>query len=154
MKTVLFLDDDERRTAEIRSRLVGEALTLITVETAHECIQLLSECNYDLVMLDHDLGGEIFVDSSREDTGMEVVRWLKENPGAHGAFIVHTLNPVAAAGMYFSLSAQGYTVHQLQFGSPEFFSGVYDVLGLRSAPEPRRTLREKLRNYGRGLRRR
>ncbi|HVZ41486.1 MAG TPA: response regulator [Candidatus Kapabacteria bacterium] len=154
MKTILFLDDDERRTSEIRSRLIGEALTLITVATALECIERLSERAYDLVMLDHDLGGEIFVDSSREDTGMEVVRWLRENGGAHGAFIVHTMNPVAAAGMYFDLTAQGYTVQQTPFGSPEFFAAVYEILGMKSAQAPRPTLKERLRNYGRGLRRR
>ncbi|MBS1913157.1 MAG: response regulator [Bacteroidetes bacterium] len=154
MKTILFLDDDERRTSEIRSRLIGEALTLITVETALECIERLGERDYDLVMLDHDLGGEIFVDSSREDTGMEVVRWLRENRGAHGAFIVHTMNPVAAAGMYFDLTAQGYTVLQTPFGSPEFFAAVFEILGVKPAQTSRPTLKERLRKYGRGLRRR
>lgn len=153
-KRVLFLDDDMRRTDEFRYRMRSAKCELVTVTTSLECIERLGERGYDLVLLDHDLGGETFVDSDREDCGMEVVRWLKANRGAHGVFVVHSMNAVAAASMYFELSGAGYAVHQAVFGSPEFFAHVHAVLGVersRRANERKGPL-ARLRAYLRGLR--
>ena len=71
----LFLDDDEIRT----KNFISEVPSAETVKTAEECINKLKENDYDCVFLDHDLGGETYVSSKREDCGMEVVRWIKEN---------------------------------------------------------------------------
>src|SRR4051812_41221725 len=68
---VLFLDDDPGRAA-IFLAAVPHAVWVSTVE---ECLPRLEE-EWDEVHLDHDLGGETFVDCGRDDCGMEVVRWL------------------------------------------------------------------------------
>jgi CheY-like chemotaxis protein len=153
-KRVLFLDDDHRRIAEIRARMAVYRTDLTVVETADECIAELAGGRFDLVMLDHDLGGEIFCDSSREDCGMEVVRWLRRNGGEHGAFIVHTMNPVAAAGMYLELSSMGYRVAQATFGSGTFYGHIEAMLGqtLPPAPARRRSFSEWIGSYFRSLR--
>lgn len=154
MKHVLFLDDDFRRTDEFLARMRAQPCTLVTVTTVEECIVRLGERSYDLVLLDHDLGGETFVDSARDDTGMEVVRWLKGNPGDHAGFVVHSMNAVAAAAMYFELSGMGYPVHQAVFGSPAFYAIVHRLLEIEAPIErrPRLTLAERVRRYMRSLR--
>lgn len=48
------------------------------VDKAHEAIQALKDHTFDLICLDHDLGGQVMVDSSREDTGAEVARYILE----------------------------------------------------------------------------
>jgi hypothetical protein len=61
-----------------------------------------NEPRWDIVSLDHDLGFEEFVDSEREDCGMEVVRWLENNAYVLGhentwprEIIIHTSNFIA-----------------------------------------------------------
>lgn len=152
MKRVLFLDDDHRRIALFQQFVEGLDCDLTIVETADQCIARLSEARYDLVLLDHDLGGEIYCDSSREDCGMEVVRWLATSRGDHGAFIVHTHNEIAGASMYFELKGLGYSVAQGMFGSTEFHRALSSHFGRRRDLRRRRTLRERIREYFRSLR--
>ncbi|MEP7217751.1 MAG: cyclic-phosphate processing receiver domain-containing protein [Bacteroidota bacterium] len=154
-KRVLFLDDDHRRIETIRSHPSSAAWDLTVVETADACIARLDEGVFDLVMLDHDLGGEIYCDSDREDCGMEVVRWLRRNRKDHGAFIVHTMNPVAAASMYIELSSMGYPVAQSTFGSPEFYRNIGLLLGEKAEiPKgSKKSLSERAQQYIRSLRR-
>lgn len=102
----LFLDDELER-AERFFRTHPHAAW---AKTAIECIDMLNE-TWDIVSLDHDLGGERFVDSDREDCGMEVVRWLSETKPEHlkrTHFIVHSLNADAALAMLDLLRASGY----------------------------------------------
>jgi hypothetical protein len=111
---ILFLDDDPDRALDFLARH-PEA---VWVQTAGECIARLAEA-WDQVHLDHDLGGEVFVDSSRTDCGMEVVRWLCADPHKpHGPtwFIVHTHNPEAAVLMVGSLRQLGYNAVYRPFG--------------------------------------
>ena len=68
---ILFLDDDPHR-AEIFLEWYPAA---VWVQTSEECIAGWPSA-WDEVHLDHDLGGETFVDPNRSDCGMEVVRWL------------------------------------------------------------------------------
>ena len=114
---VLFLDDDLVR-AETFLGLHPEA---VWVQTASECIARLEEA-WDEVHLDHDLGGEQFVDSERDDCGMAVVRWIVESPRAHlrkTQFIIHSHNLNAATMMGFQMSMSGHKVEIRPFGTLE-----------------------------------
>jgi hypothetical protein len=112
---VLFLDDDPRRAAEFLA-LNPEA---VWVQTAEDCIARLAE-PWQIVHLDHDLGGEIFVDSDRADCGMEVVRWLCGGgpiPYLRDThFVVHTHNMNAAGVMVSKLREAGYETIYRPFG--------------------------------------
>jgi hypothetical protein len=66
---ILFLEDDPARGVEILTNNPDA----VWVETADECIRTLRE-PWDEVHLDHDLGGEHFVDFDRDDCGMAVIR--------------------------------------------------------------------------------
>lgn len=99
----LFLDDDPER-----HELVQPAYPAGTYcYDAASCIRWLAD-EWDIVSLDHDLGDELFVDSSRTDCGMEVVRWIVANKPKVGQFWVHSLNGKAAHEMVAQLRAAGY----------------------------------------------
>jgi hypothetical protein len=90
------------------------------VQTVPDCLTKLAE-EWDEVHLDHDLGGEHFVDLSRQDCGMEVVRWICLEPRPHlkaTQFFVHSHNPNAATMMGMQLMSNGFPVELRPFGAP------------------------------------
>jgi CheY-like chemotaxis protein len=107
---ILVLDDFDVRLMYARKKYrdVGE---LYLVKTAEDAILQLKAMNeWGIVSLDHDLGGEVFVDSDREDCGMEVVRWIVKNNPAIRRINIHTANHMAAPQMIASLIHAGYEV--------------------------------------------
>jgi len=112
---ILFLDD---------ARIRGEAFLADNpgatwVQTVEECLERLKE-PWDEVHLDHDLGGEVLVDHERNDCGMEVVRWLCEEPRGHlrsTRFFIHTHNLNAACMMVLHLQVMGFQVQACPFGA-------------------------------------
>lgn len=112
---ILFLDDDPQRA----DAFLVEHPKAVWVQTAEECIALLEEA-WDEVHLDHDLGGEVLVDLSRDDCGMAVVRWLCLAPRSHlkaTRFVVHSHNVSAAWLMIQQLQATGFDVQSRPFGT-------------------------------------
>jgi hypothetical protein len=121
-RRVLFMDDDARRVEVFLDRC-PEA---VWVKSAEACIARLADC-WDEVHLDHDLGGEQFVDVNRDDCGMAVVRWLCESPRPQlrdARFFIHSLNLAAASLMVECLLRNGYTAEFRPFG--------FDLVGLLS----------------------
>lgn len=94
----------------------------IWVQTAEEAIGVLKDYMPALrrIYLDHDLGGRQFVHSSREDCGMEVVRFLEKQDAKklEGCeIVVHTWNTPAGLRMEQRLRHAGYKVNYKPFGS-------------------------------------
>lgn len=109
---ILFLDDDVNRRKCFRSAVPSAHI----VETAQATIEVLqSGEQIDQLFLDHDLGDEVFVDSDRPDTGMEVVRWIEKEKPEIGEIVVHSHNPSAAETMVSRLRAAGYICHRVPF---------------------------------------
>jgi len=116
---LLFLDDSPERAAVMYQRMAPQVRErTIWCTTAEETIVVLRDYRKDLelVMLDHDLGGKQFVNSKREDCGMEVVRYLEHfnhhNPIEFEdfktvGFIVHTHNIPAGQIMVERLKKLG-----------------------------------------------
>jgi hypothetical protein len=74
---------------------------------------------WDEIHLDHDLEGETLVDMNRQDSGMEVIRWLCNEPRPHlqqTAFFVHTHNFVAGLLMVLQMHERGYKAEFRPFG--------------------------------------
>ena len=128
---VLFLDDDHERV-DIFLQICP---TATVVETARDCIARIANHEWDLVCLDHDLGGGVFCDSNREDCGMEVVRWLVRNAKLReldekfaakfhiDLFLVHSHNYYKSHIMVSDLQKAGYKALELAFGM-EFLDAV------------------------------
>jgi len=108
---VLFMDDDPGRRAAFLERVPSS----FVVDNAMDCIKALSEKPWDVVFLDHDLGGEVYVDTGREDCGMEVVRWMEDNLPIVGSVIVHSLNGPASKEMVNRLDDANYNVTHIPF---------------------------------------
>ena len=114
---ILFLDDDPKRV----SRFIKFIPTAKIRNTASQIISLIQSTEQtDLLFLDHDLGGEIYVDPRRKDCGMEVVRFLIKNKDEFvpkiSKIIVHTHNDKVIRQMTTSLRKVGYNVEQIFFG--------------------------------------
>ena len=119
---IVFMDDDPARAALACQRMTqADRERTFWVQTVEETLSMLNGYRerLDIVSLGHDLGGYKYVHSGRDDTGMEVVRWLeKHNPVdfAHVRFIVHSWNVPAAIIMSRRLRARGYRVIRVPFG--------------------------------------
>ncbi len=96
---VLFLDDDKDRMKEAEIKFVEDELT--KVETVEQAIEMLEQNSpYDLVSLDHDLGGEIFCPSD-EVSGFAVAKFISQmtKDKLHERVVVHSFNPDGARNM-------------------------------------------------------
>jgi hypothetical protein len=120
---ILFLDDDSNRAAIAYKRWPEEKRNnTMWVTTAEDAISVLDDYCKELkeVYLDHDLGGERYVNTKREDCGMEVVRWLESQPDigrfSHIRFTVHTWNIPAGHEMTGRLNKLGLKVTYTPFG--------------------------------------
>ncbi len=110
----MFLDDDPRRA----ERFLRQVPTAVWVKSVAECLPRLIE-TWEEIHLDHDLEGQTLVDPKREDSGMEVIRWLCKEPRPHlrqTRFFVHTHNFVAGLLMVLQMHDSGYTAEFRPFG--------------------------------------
>lgn len=118
---ILFLDDDEQRQ-ELFRKLVPQA---VIAATAQEAIAALQSATFQVIFLDHDLGGQVYVPSSSPETGMEVVRFLcsklTEDFGDPDV-IVHTMNFPAGQAMMAALEARNFRATRSVFGSNPFLA--------------------------------
>lgn len=111
---IIFLDDDNQRWYRFQSKIPNS----VRAETADECICLIRDsAKIDWLFLDHDLGGEAYVNSAREDCGMEVVRFLCADnlTKTISNIVVHSHNTVAALEMFNKLKDAGYNVRLVPF---------------------------------------
>lgn len=113
---ILVLEDDPERMKIFHATL-GDRHEIKHAETAQECIALLKTYDADILFLDHDLGGETFVDAKNVNTGSEVVRYLTSNACRWaGPIVVHSCNVREAEVMEHNLRMAGYNrTHRIPF---------------------------------------
>jgi CheY-like chemotaxis protein len=114
---ILVLEDDANRI-EVFREVLGGKHAVSYVETAHDCIELLEREKFDILFLDHDLGGLVYVSEANTNTGSEVVRWLKLHiQDLNPYIIVHSHNHVAAERMEQDLKRAAFShVYRIPFG--------------------------------------
>lgn len=103
---ILILEDDPIRMVQFRQRLSDAGLphTIVHCQRAAEAIAALASNRFDLILLDHDLGGRTDVDhtDTQEDCGMRVAEWFSIRPERvrmQGPIVVHSINGPAALRM-------------------------------------------------------
>ncbi len=127
---ILILEDSKNRIQTFKDSL-EERHELVITENAQEAIEILKGCDkFDYIFLDHDLGGEIFVDPHREDSGSAVVRYLQTMSSYQGGrsetvfrlwrhgqsrMIVHSMNIIQAINMENDLKDSGYQTYRIPF---------------------------------------
>lgn len=107
---ILFLDDNKYRHKTVKPHLLHDE-----AYTVEQAVELLKTKKYDIIFLDHDLGGEEMVSSDREDTGMTVAKFMVEEEILTELVVVHSCNPAGAANMTALLRQDGYEVMQIPF---------------------------------------
>ena len=70
---ILILEDDKKRQVTFKQNLIGH--NVVIVETPQEAIALLESEEWEMLCLDHDLYGKVYVPSG-PGTGYEVAEWL------------------------------------------------------------------------------
>lgn len=88
------LEDSPERTKEFKKRFDKRFWDYVMVPDVASALKPLSTIEFDILFLDHDLGGEVYVDVMNKNTGSEIARWISEN-GLKGdpIIIIHSLNP-------------------------------------------------------------
>jgi hypothetical protein len=91
------------------------------VRTVPEALSVLVDYRERLeeASLEYDLGEEPDAHPSREDCGLEIVRWLEKQNVAdykHIQFIIHSWNISAALKMVTRLTNTGYMAVHAPFG--------------------------------------
>jgi DNA-binding NarL/FixJ family response regulator len=128
---ILVLEDDPIRINRFKQTLSGHDVSY--AETARGAISFLAGKTFDIVFLDHDLGGQTYVETSEKNTGSEVVRWImgvfdgekdhrekliypKSRQDWRGTrFIVHSMNTAAALSMTHDLGQARCAVNHVPF---------------------------------------
>lgn len=87
---ILILEDDPHRVSQFEKNL---SVSMITVtDRAEDAINHLKTQQWDVLYLDHDLGGDQMVESG-PGTGYEVAVFLEQNPKYKPkAIVIHSLN--------------------------------------------------------------
>jgi hypothetical protein len=124
-RLILWLDASPERAAVFYSRLPeNKRNCVIWTRTAKEAILTLRDyfTRLESVYLEHDLDGEMPLDTRSENSGMEVVRWIeKANPIIQDElrrtqFVIHSYNMYASRQMIKRLSRRGFSVEHVPFG--------------------------------------
>lgn len=111
---ILVLEDNEYRIKWFRHHFANETITIM--EAASDAIGCLQSNEYDLIFLDHDLGGEAFVNEAHKNTGSEVARFLAASKAnINASYVIHSLNSAGADYMFNALINAGY---QFVFKTP------------------------------------
>lgn len=124
-KVFLFMDDDPMRAVRLHEwSTPEERAKTVWTRNVPETLVVLRDFPETLekVSLDHDLTGESYIDSRRNDCGMEVVRWLenitaeKRRKLSSIKFVVHSHNERAARQMVDRMKALGLQATHEPFG--------------------------------------
>jgi CheY-like chemotaxis protein len=124
---ILFLDDDPARHQEFEGKIRGLQLDVTPVTTSAEAIAAIESTKFDVIFLDHDLNGQIYVDSG-PGTGFEVAQKVLGTLNKDAQVIVHTINEKGARAM---LEVLGKTAVWVPF--PQI-SVIINALKLRFRP--------------------
>lgn len=95
----LILEDDKNRISLFREHfdIVGNLVTICT--NVEEAKNALSSRSYDIIYLDHDLDGRVYVPSFLPNTGYALAKWIADNNIKCREIIIHSFNPAGAEAM-------------------------------------------------------
>jgi len=93
---ILVIEDNPERIKWFRTQFNPSDQVWFSIDSK-SAIKLISEVDFDLIFFDHDLGGEQNVNSSNENTGYQVAKYMREkNYNMTAKVIIHSLNRYGA----------------------------------------------------------
>lgn len=94
---IFILEDSSVRIQKFIDNLNKQGVIFFIAKSAEEAYEILSEHKeFDLIFLDHDLGGKVFVDSNESNTGYQVAKFITKHNIKSKRIIAHSLNNVGA----------------------------------------------------------
>jgi len=97
---IFIVEDDQVRIDIFKEKFEGiKNAKLFIATTASEAKKILKENKdkqWDMIFLDHDLGGRVYVESADQNTGYQVAKFIRDNDIKYYNIITHTLNPMGA----------------------------------------------------------
>ncbi len=120
---LLFLDDDPNRIHKVKGEL-GLLYDLTCVTTVEECITALQDQEFDVISLDHDLGGKVYVKSG-PGTGVEVAEFMISvyYCGSPQLVVIHSWNSGGAGNMASRLE-DVFVVVRAMFNTRDYWQAV------------------------------
>ena len=110
---IFILDDDMRRIKWFKRAFIGH-----NVYYAHDPIEaekMLRKNHYDMIFLDHDLGGAAFVRGKNGD-GIDLAKVMARDELATGSIIiVHSLNHHGSMNIMSVLKDTHLNLHRIDF---------------------------------------
>lgn len=92
---IFILEDNEHRMNKFKRELIGHEID--RAATVEEGTSLVAFNTYDLLFLDHDLGGKEMVDSADGNTGYQLAEFIASfTPNKTTPCVVHSCNPAGA----------------------------------------------------------
>lgn len=96
----IFVLDDSGERQNVFLHFLSEGNQVFTAYSQQEAIKVLKkEKEFDIIFLDHDLGGGIYMESHEDNTGWWVAKYIAENGIKSKRIIIHTLNYPGAKNM-------------------------------------------------------
>jgi hypothetical protein len=113
------LEDDNTRIKSFTKIFDKLKWTYKFTKEVKDAKRILSIELFDILFLDHDLGGEVYVSTKNSNTGSELARWIIDNPLKNEPnIIIHSLNTVGQRYMN-SLLPESYIIPYIWI--PEIF---------------------------------
>lgn len=98
---ILVVEDNPERIKKFKRELIGQDVDY--EEDAESAIRLVQTVKYDLIFLDHDLGGLAYVPSNDPNTGYQVAKAIKNTENESAYVIIHSCNSVGAQAIKYEL---------------------------------------------------
>ena len=103
---ILVVEDDPNRVVRFSRECAGHDLTV--TEFASDGASHVRGTKFDLIFLDHDLGGQQMVDSD-DNSGYHVAKAIPGSINDETPVVVHSLNPIGSQRMVGVLK-NGYRI--------------------------------------------
>lgn len=96
---ILILEDNQERIGKFKELFKNQELFIFDSFNRELC-DTVRKIDFDVMLLDHDLGNRIWVDSREENTGYQFIVWLIGNKLQKKSLIyIHSMNPIGANKM-------------------------------------------------------
>ena len=92
MAKIFILEDDITRIDWFRKEFANHQLFIAMDADGGK--QAVHCEKYDLMFLDHDLGGKVFVNSEDSNTGFQVAKEILKSRNAGTPVVIHSWNPI------------------------------------------------------------
>lgn len=99
---VLILEDDDNRIRWFKDYFKKASLrnSVFVFKEVSKAKDFLKKNSPDLILLDHDLDGRVFVNSYEKNTGYQLAKSMANSGKKFKKVIIHSMNPFGANKMY------------------------------------------------------